>query len=167
MTPPSKRQNTIPVEELERRISELETSMGVQQTDKRAYQKLTRLQWYFTLSWCSPHRPYQNKKQFAEDIQMSRQIVHSYDGNDTVKRAVKTLDNTVGSIRASNVLSVVLDRAEKGDYRFCKLVLDRYRPVDEVKEIEEEKDTSPSWDLSLGLPKEEDPKSLEDKEKLN
>ena len=145
--------NKIEPQELERRIFALETRLGVSKDSKRTFRKLTDLQWYATLNWVDPHRPIdQSKKAFAESIDMSRQCLYTFEGNENVKRAVRVLDNIIGSIRATNVLRVAMEKAEQGDHRFCKLILERYRAIDDVKEEEEEVDNSESWDMSLRKP---------------
>jgi len=137
-------------EKVEARILELETRLGIGQKSSPQYEKLTPLQWLYTLEvtvegWIP------NKTAYAKEYDCARQSIYGFDGNPKVVAAITELSHLKNNVRVHNVIDIVFEQAENGCLRSQKLLSERF-PADGDNTPDQPVDTSPSWDLSLAKP---------------
>ena len=135
-------------EKIEGRIQELETKLGIDQKSSTRYEKLTPLQWLYSLEvvvegWIP------NKTAYAKEYNCAWQSIYGFDGNPKVVAAIKELSQLKNNVRIHNMIDIVFQQAEKGCLRSQKLLSERY-PADDDNSSPTQPDTSPTWDFSLG-----------------
>ena len=134
-------------EKIAARTQELETKLGIGKNDSPLYEKLTPLQWLYTLEvvvegWVP------NKTAYAKEYECARQSLYGYDGNPKVVQAIKNLSHLRNEVRIHNIIDIVYQQAEAGCIRSQKLLSERY-PADTDQDANTQPDTSPTWDTSL------------------
>lgn len=142
--------------ELTEKIFALETELGIGKNDRREYQRLTDLQWYYVMTRCSRGAA-MNKAEWSRDTSTDQSYIYKLQANDKVAEAMMCMSKSKNRIKLDELSDVAWDFASKGDHRWAKLWMD----INIVKDTDGQGSQEAAIDWSLINPdKDSDTKDL-------